>query len=53
MILRKCPNCQNYTLKETCPVCKTKTVSPHPPKFSLEKEKKYSEYRKKAEQAKV
>jgi len=30
----KCFHCHNYTLEETCPHCKKKTVSPRPPKFS-------------------
>jgi len=46
MLLKKCPKCKNYTLKELCPKCKEKTVSAHPLRFSLEKEKKYSKYRK-------
>ncbi|MBR9682854.1 MAG: ribosome biogenesis protein [Candidatus Aenigmarchaeota archaeon] len=48
MILRKCPNCMKYTLKDDCGTCNIKTVSPHPIKFSIEKEKKYSKYRRKA-----
>jgi len=46
MLLKKCPKCRNYTLKELCQKCKTKTISAHPLRFSLEKEKKYSKYRK-------
>jgi H/ACA ribonucleoprotein complex subunit 3 len=46
MLLRKCPQCKRYTLKNNCPICKTKTITAHPPKFSLEKEKKYGKYRK-------
>ena len=45
MLIKKCPNCKKYTLKEVCLICKTKTISAHPLKFSLEKEKKYSKYR--------
>ncbi|MEM5872454.1 MAG: nucleolar RNA-binding Nop10p family protein [Candidatus Aenigmatarchaeota archaeon] len=45
MLIKKCPNCKIYTLKELCPNCKIKTISAHPIKFSLEKEKKYSKYR--------
>ncbi|TMI20228.1 RNA-protein complex protein Nop10 [Candidatus Bathyarchaeota archaeon] len=33
-LMRRCPNCSRYTLKETCPACGTPTKSPHPPKFS-------------------
>jgi H/ACA ribonucleoprotein complex subunit 3 len=48
MLLKKCFNCKTYTIKEICPVCKTKTTSAHPLKFSLEKERKYSKYRREA-----
>ncbi len=41
--IRKCRICQNYTLKEICPICKIETNDPHPPKFSLED--KYIRYR--------
>lgn len=44
--MKKCPNCKSYTLKDLCPNCKGKTLSAHPMKFSLEKEKKYGKYRK-------
>lgn len=44
--MRKCLKCNVYTLKINCPKCKTRTVTAHPPKFSLEKEKKYGKYRK-------
>ncbi|MGD0176219.1 MAG: RNA-protein complex protein Nop10 [Candidatus Bathyarchaeia archaeon] len=33
-LLRKCPDCKTYTLKQTCPKCGTSTVTPHPSKFS-------------------
>ncbi|MDG6997636.1 MAG: RNA-protein complex protein Nop10 [Nitrososphaerota archaeon] len=33
-LLRKCRNCQAYTLKATCPKCGSDTASPHPPRFS-------------------
>ncbi len=45
MILRKCLKCRRYTMKERCPLCKSKTVTAHPPKFSLEWEKKFGKYR--------
>ena len=32
--LRKCKKCNMYTMKETCSVCKEKTFSVHPAKFS-------------------
>ena len=43
----KCSKCNEYTLNsEICPVCGGKVVSPQPARFSLEKEKKYSKYRR-------
>lgn len=33
-LLKKCPNCSEYSLQETCEKCNEKTVSPHPAKFS-------------------
>ncbi len=42
-LIRKCPKCSRYTLKENCPVCGTQTVSPHPPRFSPSD--KYARYR--------
>lgn len=33
-LLKKCPKCLLYTLKEVCPNCNSPTLSPHPPKFS-------------------
>ncbi|MCK4972143.1 MAG: hypothetical protein KAS52_02405, partial [Candidatus Heimdallarchaeota archaeon] len=36
-----------YTLNtEKCPSCGGRVVSPRPAKFSIEKEKKYSSYRR-------
>jgi len=46
MLIKKCDKCKEYTLDETCPLCKTKTISAHPLKFSLEKERKYGKYRR-------
>jgi H/ACA ribonucleoprotein complex subunit 3 len=46
MFLKKCLKCNKYTLKDICPLCKEKAISAHPPKFSLEKEKKYGKYRR-------
>jgi H/ACA ribonucleoprotein complex subunit 3 len=45
MKINKCPRCGRYTLKENC--C-DKTKSCHPPKFSLDKERRYGKYRRKA-----
>jgi len=43
----QCVKCKEYTLnEERCPHCGSKTVSPQPARFSLEKEKKYSKYRR-------
>ncbi|HMB66615.1 MAG TPA: RNA-protein complex protein Nop10 [Candidatus Bathyarchaeia archaeon] len=33
-LMRRCPKCSRYTLKETCPACGAPTENPHPPKFS-------------------
>lgn len=46
MLLNKCDKCKRYTLNDVCPECKTKTISAHPMKFSLEKERKYGKYRR-------
>jgi H/ACA ribonucleoprotein complex subunit 3 len=46
MLLKKCPKCKKYTLRDKCPVCNEISISAHPPKFSLEKEKKYGKYRR-------
>ncbi|MBI5347532.1 MAG: ribosome biogenesis protein [Candidatus Aenigmarchaeota archaeon] len=40
-MLRKCPVCRKYSLREMC--C-TGTENPHPPKFSLAD--KYGKYRR-------
>ncbi|MEK6819814.1 MAG: nucleolar RNA-binding Nop10p family protein [Nanoarchaeota archaeon] len=29
MKLRRCPNCETYTLKEICPKCNSKTKDAH------------------------
>ena len=43
----KCGKSQKYTLQDgNCPFCGGKTVSPQPARFSLEKEKKFSKYRR-------
>ncbi|MCW3996727.1 MAG: RNA-protein complex protein Nop10 [Candidatus Bathyarchaeota archaeon] len=42
--LRKCVNCQTYTLnKKTCPACGGPVKIPHPAKFSPDD--KYLKYR--------
>jgi len=33
-LIRKCPECRTYTLKDICPRCGSKTVSATPPRFS-------------------
>ncbi|TMI25778.1 RNA-protein complex protein Nop10 [Candidatus Bathyarchaeota archaeon] len=33
-LMRRCPKCSRYTLKEICPVCGTPTKNPRPAKFS-------------------
>ncbi|MCW4032023.1 MAG: RNA-protein complex protein Nop10 [Candidatus Bathyarchaeota archaeon] len=42
-LIKKCPKCNLYTIQDRCKVCKNKTVSPHPAKFSLQD--KYSRYK--------
>jgi len=44
-LLRKCVECQRYTLnQEKCPYCEGKVRVPHPAKFSPED--KYAKYRR-------
>ncbi len=42
-LLRKCPVCGRYTLKEKCPTCNAGTKVAHPPRFSPQD--KYVKYR--------
>ncbi|MHA2357214.1 MAG: nucleolar RNA-binding Nop10p family protein [Candidatus Heimdallarchaeaceae archaeon] len=43
----QCVNCKKYTLNEKkCPACGGHVISPQPARFSLEKEKTYSKYRR-------
>ncbi len=42
-LLRKCPKCGTYTLKDECPRCGSKTRVAHPSRFSPED--KYVRYR--------
>lgn len=42
-LLKKCPNCGTYTLKNTCPNCGSQTKVAHPGRFSPED--KYVRYR--------
>ncbi|RZB32856.1 MAG: H/ACA ribonucleoprotein complex subunit 3 [Candidatus Argoarchaeum ethanivorans] len=32
--IRKCVNCECYTLKDACPVCGNQTKNPQPARFS-------------------
>ncbi|MEA2055665.1 MAG: RNA-protein complex protein Nop10 [Candidatus Thermoplasmatota archaeon] len=43
--LRYCQGCNEYTLEEVCNVCKNKTISKYPPRFSSQDH--YGEYRRK------
>ncbi|MBD3171153.1 MAG: RNA-protein complex protein Nop10 [archaeon] len=43
LLLRKCRDCETYTLKEICPKCGGKAASPHPAKFSMDD--KYRKYK--------
>ena len=44
--LRKCRNCNLYTMKETCPHCGAPSVTSIPPRFSPDD--RYGEYRRTA-----
>ncbi|MCG3222054.1 MAG: ribosome biogenesis protein [Candidatus Heimdallarchaeota archaeon] len=44
----RCIECKKYTLESTkCSSCGGRVISPQPARFSLEKERKYSKYRRK------
>ena len=46
-LLRKCKNCNNYTIsKIICPHCGGQTKNPHPAKYSIQD--KYGDYRRAA-----
>jgi len=40
-----CKNCDKYSLKKTCELCKEKTISKNPPRFSPQDN--YGKYRRK------
>ena len=43
----KCMECSKFTLNtKECPSCGGRVVSPRPARFSIEKEEKYSHYRR-------
>ena len=42
-LLRRCPKCGAYTMKDGCPACGTPTVVAHPSKYSPDD--KYARYR--------
>ncbi len=42
-LLRKCRNCDFYTLQDTCSKCGGEAISPHPAKFSMDD--KYRKYK--------
>ncbi len=44
-LIKKCPKCGRYTLKDFCPVCGERTIMSIPPRFSPEDP--YGEYRRK------
>ncbi|QIW24065.1 RNA-protein complex protein Nop10 [Sulfolobus sp. S-194] len=40
--IKKCPKDGTYTLKDSCPICGTTTIIPHPARFSpIDKYVKY------------
>ncbi len=43
-LIRRCPKCGRYTLREICPVCGEKTYEVLPPRFSPED--RYGKYRR-------
>lgn len=43
-LLRKCPACRSYTMKETCPKCGGTTIMAMPAKYSPDD--RYGEYRR-------
>ncbi|MDD3408985.1 MULTISPECIES: RNA-protein complex protein Nop10 [Methanobrevibacter] len=45
MKMRKCPLCDIYTIKDTCPNCGGELKVVYPPKYSIED--KYGKYRRK------
>jgi len=45
-MLKRCPKDGTYTLAESCPKCNEKTLTPHPPKYSIPD--KLAVYRRKA-----
>ncbi len=48
--IRKCENCNIYSLDETCKKCGAKTINPAPPKYSPKD--KYGTYRRKQKKIK-
>lgn len=44
--IRFCDKCRNYTLRDNCLICKSKTKNPIPQKYSVED--KYAKYRRTA-----
>ncbi|MFX1252803.1 MAG: nucleolar RNA-binding Nop10p family protein [Promethearchaeota archaeon] len=45
-LMKQCPICQIYTFQDQCSKCRGVTRSPHPPKFSMERDRKYAKYRR-------
>lgn len=44
--IKRCGACGRYTFREECPVCKNRTSTPVPPKYSPDD--RYGAYRRKA-----
>ncbi len=46
MRFKKCTSCKKYTLKEICPYCGQRTISPYPPRYSPQD--KFGKFRREA-----
>lgn len=48
MLLRRCPKCGKYTLKDTCEECNARTNDAHPARFSPQDKRSPYRYATKA-----
>lgn len=44
--MRRCPDCERYTLKDACPECGTPSINTFPPRYSPED--RFGKYRRMA-----